>query len=185
MSRKAVGTSLKRHFSRLRLVFTPSEGAACAHSTRRLTETISEPEKTALSKEHVDGKSMFPQELQRKKQHTDVQSGPKINLALSKPSPITYFPRKWVNISYILSKWIRLIPSSSATERRSQERSLLSTARNKQTHAHLKLREQEKIKKRREWWKENFFLWQSKWTFTTTQASLQKELVKRKDEKTS
>lgn len=82
MSRKAVGTSLKRHFSRLRLVFTPSDVFTLYRETDR---NHPEPEKTAVSKEHVDGKSIFPPELQRKKQqHTNVQSRPKINRALSK-----------------------------------------------------------------------------------------------------
>ncbi len=147
------GALHRRHFSRLRLVFTPSEGALVL-TLPGDWQNHPEPEKTCGFKEHVDGSQCFLQSSKDLNNNTQTCSR-----GCPKPSPITYFPRKWVNICCILSKWIRLIPASSATERRSQERSLLSTARNKQTHSHLKLREQDRIKKRREWWEKKTYFY--------------------------
>ncbi len=84
----------RRHFSRLRLVFTPSEGAAGAHSTRRLTESSWTGEDCGFKRARgweVNVSSRAP------KKETTTQTcsrGQKSILHCPKPSPITYFPQK-------------------------------------------------------------------------------------------
>ncbi len=107
----------RRHFSRLRLVFNPSEGAACAHSLRGDWQKPSlNRRRLRFQKSTWMGSQCFLQSSKDLNNNTQTCSR-----GCPKPSPITYFPRKWVNICCILSKWIRLIPASSATERRSQD----------------------------------------------------------------